>query len=605
MLPDDDLRIDPDDLRHQQFPAAFRGYETNAVDAAMHRLAGQVERLNRWIASVQEENYRLRMSADLEAAPVERSEPEPAAAPAPAPAPIDAGSLAALDEAELVALIGEETARVLGTARTASDEIKRKAEESAARTIKSATDEAHALRVSTEKEVAALRETATAEIAEQRTRADAEVAALTAEARSARDTAVADATEAADAIRLDATEAADALRTATDEEVVSILADAESTRDQARTDADETIAAAKAECGSMLDETKSVRARMLEDLAERRRAAKEQLEQLVAGRDELLGIYAAVRADIDRITGVLSGDRPTADLHLLDDPPELAEALAVLEADAGPIEVTESVEIVEEVVVEVADEPAEAPAPDAAADEVEPAGEVDDGAEAVVDEADGPDAAADEADEADGVDATDESGDVVDLRPVSDDGGGVDALFARIRQDRATAVDAANEVLDADEADADEAAPDARAEQIATASTALAKAIKRVLSDEQNDVLDTLRRVGSTDLDELLPALDDHVLSYAAVAHGPLRQVVAAAGAEDVEVGGIAEALAWRFVEPLRDATEAAAADADDADDLDASLRTVYRDHRTHHLAGAVEEAVTAACRAAEAVATA
>ena len=112
-----------------------------------------------------------------------------------------------------------------------------------------------------------------------------------------------------------------------------------------------------------------------------------------------------------------------------------------------------------------------------------------------------------------------------------------------MRADRAAALVQAEAVLsepeDAVEPDVEpepepepEVAGDAAFEQrdaaLESAERALTRALKRALADEQNEVLDTLRRAKRTPaLDELMPAAADHVARYAEVATDQLR-----AGAE-------------------------------------------------------------------------
>src|SRR5207302_1344193 len=134
----------------------------------------------------------------------------------------------------------------------------------------------------------------------------------------------------------------------------------------------------------------------------------------------------------------------------------------------------------------------------------------------------------------------------------------VEDLFARLRADRAAAVVHAEAVLaevdTVDTVDVDvaaepepEAEPDATPDVAAAAADAvfeardavveateraLTRALKRALADEQNEVLDTLRRAKKTPkLDELMPAAGEHVGRYAGVATARLAVGAEAGGA--------------------------------------------------------------------------
>jgi len=137
----------------------------------------------------------------------------------------------------------------------------------------------------------------------------------------------------------------------------------------------------------------------------------------------------------------------------------------------------------------------------------------------------------------------------------------------------------------------------------------LARALKRVLQNEQNAVLDNLRRLGVAGA--VLPDTDAHLAAYSDTALPWLEQAArAGAGfvsdpspgregaAAEPQVGAHAHALAAELVEPLRERLERALAETAGGDDpavAGESLRTVYRqwkgqqvdDAARHHAAGA------------------
>jgi hypothetical protein len=128
-----------------------------------------------------------------------------------------------------------------------------------------------------------------------------------------------------------------------------------------------------------------------------------------------------------------------------------------------------------------------------------------------------------------------------------------------------------------------------------------ARKLKRVLADEQNLVLDTLRRHEPVRaLDALLPAADEHVARYAdaiadelaaSAAAGAaelgatdtttLRRTLAKAGALDAARSMVRTEL----VAPLRDRLERSVIDGGgDNDDVTRRVRSVYREWKTQHI---------------------
>jgi hypothetical protein len=197
--------------------------------------------------------------------------------------------------------------------------------------------------------------------------------------------------------------------------------------------------------------------------------------------------------------------------------------------------------------------------------------------------------------------------------PVATEEKPVDDLFARLRADRAAAVAHAEEVLTAaPEVDASEepaaepvvvedAVFERRDAALETAERALTRALKRALADEQNEVLDALRRLrGAPVLDALLPAADEHTARFALVATEHLL-VGAVAGADsfhgeapDVEAQALA--LAVEVTEDVRARLERALdATSGDEEALLEAISATYREWKTtrseplarHHTAAA------------------
>jgi hypothetical protein len=128
-----------------------------------------------------------------------------------------------------------------------------------------------------------------------------------------------------------------------------------------------------------------------------------------------------------------------------------------------------------------------------------------------------------------------------------------------------------------------------------------ARKLKRVLADEQNDVLHVLRSAKKTvALADLLPSETDHVRHYADAVADELRKAALAGAAsigdgtakERAKAAGKAEvlqpavdALGTSVVRPLRERLERAVTDTGgEPDDLVAIVRAVYREWKTQRI---------------------
>jgi DivIVA domain-containing protein len=127
-----------------------------------------------------------------------------------------------LDEEVVTRMLGEEAARILSTAREAASQIKMRAEDGASRVLREATDEA------------------------QRLREEAEI-------------------------------------------------EASRRRQDASSDAESELQMAKQQGREMVNEARAYRERVLGELARRRELARQQIEQLVHGRDRLLNAFERAR----------------------------------------------------------------------------------------------------------------------------------------------------------------------------------------------------------------------------------------------------------------------------------------------------------------------
>ena len=628
---EDDPRIDPADLRDARFPGSFRRYDAKAVEDFLESVAQRVTATNTLVDQLR---------AELEVArSIRRVEPPTDSSP------FDAPDLSTLSEDDLLRLVGEETAHVLAVARKAAADIRGKAEEAAAKVIRDATAEASRISEEAEAAAKALREEAAAA-------RDVAVTAAEAEATELRERVAGEVDEILAAARAEAESETEAARTR---------------RAEADAEAERVLEAARDEGRSMVAEAKEVRTRVLEDLQRRRDLGRAQVERLAAARDQILQSYAAVRANVDEITAHLEeglfedfGGDPVLEEGFVgvvttaadpDPDPDTGagvdEPSAAIEPDPHAAEASSAEEPAGGSDVTPADveattgdhEPEQEPT------EEEVATGVDRDASDAEAELDAADDAPTEA-EPSGV-----PGDVADDVDASGSGGGdVDAIFARIRSGRAESVARAQKVLagDDDEGDGDgdvpiqldpaTADPEAGDAQVTAVNGAdeppaagdgevdpalladtdalarrqevvealdkkLARALKRRLADEQNLVLDTLRRSESTDPSELLPSTDDHISGYAAVAAVHLTAAAEAGAATvdegdaaSIDVSGLAGDLGAALIVPFRRRIERSAAEVEgDADELDERLRALYREWKVEHIGAATTDALLSA----------
>ena len=135
--------------------------------------------------------------------------------------------------------------------------------------------------------------------------------------------------------------------------------------------------------------------------------------------------------------------------------------------------------------------------------------------------------------------------------------------------------------------------------------------MKRVLADEQNEVLDALRqKVPVTETATLLPTSDEHVARYADAIADELR-TAANAGAASVASGKAAklrradateataaayEVLGEWLVAPLRDRLDRCVSEGDgDNVEITKRIRAVYRECKTQHIDEQLDDVVRAA----------
>jgi DivIVA domain-containing protein len=487
---------------------------------------------------------------------------------------------AQLDEQALTRLLGEETARVLTTARESAAEIRQKAEQSAAQMLTEASDEAARMREE-------------AEIEASRRRSDAAA------------------------------------------------------------DAEAELAMAKQQGREMVNEARAYRERVLSELARRRELAREQIEQLLHGRDRLMQSFERARlVAVDVVAELQPLGEPDEYVNLSpttgpvpvmvpNSPRPVGTAVPVasisapkpaddeVERDDEHPRVDETEIAAADDSLGAADEIADVEVYDATDDELAPD-------ETVADDTVADDAAQDDAvqDDAAQDDTVQDAGSSVGAR----DDVVVD-LFARIRADASLAavddesspsseatddeasIDAAieepgDESDELDDATADDGAVevtpfDQRDADLTPLIVASAKKLKRVLADEQNEVLDALRRREPVrTLADLLPPPAEHLGRYRVAIVDDLL-AAANAGASLVTPGRVARlkksdtntAVAaagavldeWLIV-PLRERLERCVVDGGgDNAGITQRVRAVYREWKTQHIDEQLDDVIRAA----------
>ncbi len=323
-------------------------------------------------------------------------------------------------------------------------------------------------------------------------------------------------------------------------------------RADATADAESELTMAKQQGREMVEEARSYRERVLSELSRRRDLARQQIEQLVDGRDRLMQAFERAR---------LVAVDVVAEMTPLGEPDEYVD----LSPTTGPVPITvpaarlgDASSIDDTLLIG----PATAPTP-----EEEP----------------GPDAEVVPFPTPDEIDDDDISA------------GDVDDLFARLRAGQPEPVD---EATTADEPVADDT-PETPFQQRDAALVPLivgaARKLKRVLADEQNEVLDALRRKEPVrDLDILVPWSSEQSGRYAEAIATELTDAAEAGaasvpGGTSTDVGPVLdpvrERLAADLVAPLRERLERAVVDGDgDNDAISKRARGVYREWKTKRI---------------------
>jgi cell division septum initiation protein DivIVA len=588
MATDSSGPIDPDRILEKTFATVKRGVDPVEVQRYLLQISNQLKSAQQRV---------LELERQIDEARRRSAEHDP------------------IDPSNLTKLLGEETTRVLDAAQSAAAEIRAKAEESVARLLREAREESVRMREETELLVT-------------RRRQEAEQAAA------------------------------------------QIYEESEQRLADAQAEAAGIIEASKQEGREMVVEAQQVRQRMLDDLSRRRQGLRQQIEQLQAGRDRLSAAYDVVRETLAVATEELQVALPEArlaaevvqlqgadeELGATITPIVTAEDLGEPTIDAAPLPPARNVETPPEpksaapkltVVPPVDDSTPEDQTPST------PGSEATEGADLAVVSEPG-DVPIDSEVSTSAAEPTPTAPDPREgrhsssVRVVRTSSGKAADVFARLRQEgedetalvddtpanaapvevtapedatqvdtesfdeesasqeNTSAVETQIESIDAD-ADADQAFIVTRNEAVASIESALARRMKRELSDEQNELLSTLRSIkGNLTAIAFLPTPESQLERYEDIALPALADAAEAGGtispvkgrsSSRASVGDLAAELASAIVGPLRDRLERAVSEsAGDRDDLAQRIRSTFREWKGQRVDDAVSFAVLSAC---------
>lgn len=643
--------IDPVAIASRDFATARKGFDKDEVRRYLRSLSDAVRELEKSSAGAEDLEEARRQVRQLTA---ERDDLESRLAQAEAEQ-ANSDRTPTIDDKTVMQFLGEETARVLETARSAASDIKERAEAEAAARIgeidrvqASANAEVAEMRKQASDDVAELRSTAAAEVAELRRSTDEEIAALrtAAEAEAEKRTADAEASaqetlaEAdriaaevreqaeADAARIRAEAEAEAAETrdAAAAEQATVLAAAGAARADAETDAARIRAEAEADAitsqeaaaetaRQMVTEAQAVREKVLSDLVTRRRLGRQQIDQAKAARDRLHQALVATRKDLDAQLAELEIALPEAKAAMdaiaqqakaVDDAAQIKALEVELDAgSAGGIELSEEVPHVSSGAAALgtlreSDRPIDpavraggAAADEAAADD----DAVDD--EAAGDES-GPERGTSVFDRLRAADESAEGGDDVaadDDGRHSEDASGEDAGADEASEGEANGGDGESEVDEIDVPD-----PFVQRDVAMTRHGAdLRRKIKRAMADDQSELLDRLRRAKRMSVDDLPPVEEQRAPYVAAIA--PALKAAARAGADmaggkvaDSSVDALVDRVMGAIFDPLRHRVEQSVTGAEgDADEVLEPIRAHYRDLRSSEVPSVTDDALAEA----------
>ena len=127
----------------------------------------------------------------------------------------------------------------------------------------------------------------------------------------------------------------------------------------------------------------------------------------------------------------------------------------------------------------------------------------------------------------------------------------------------------------------------------AVAVGGIARRIKRLVVDEQGDLLDAIRRNGAR---AVRSAIAGDATVYARAARAPMQDFASDidVSIDDIDLAAAGRAILSVLVEPVRDRLGELADRTDDPDELGRAVRSIYRESRSRRADAAAEAAFTA-----------
>lgn len=594
----DDPVLDPQAVL-RSFSSSFRGYDSDQVDAHLRSVADALRTRAGVVDAGSAELEHARATIEQLNSTITSLERQVSLAEE-APAPAAVVEAVPFDEGRAMQLLGEETTRVLETARQSAATITANAEADALRRTesvdkmqsqvnaemtdlrKSTDTELAEARSSQERDLAAAREAIEGDIgsrdatskkdAEERVaKATEEASSLVAQAQTAADKLADGAASATIAARAEAIALVAAATGESDDIRVSATSEATSAKAEADTDAARIRAEAEADALAaqestretarlMVVEAQRVREKVLNDLVIRRRQGRQQVDQAKAARDRLARALIDVRRQLDSSVKELDVALPEAKVALsalatpdtpTDDEAQIREL--EIELDAARARAGQSDVVVASGSAALAparnrSKPAKTVTP-ADPDPVEEKVTV----------------------EADPVQPSEEAEATADQTPVV-------AADADRPPETDEMVDEEPEIV----------VPEpflARDVAMTRHGADLRRKLKRVMADEQSDLLDRLQRSKAISIDDLALADDQRARYVDAVT--PAIVAAAQLGAEmhngsikQAKVKSLIDRLVAGVFDSLRQRVEGSVTAAADIDDVLEPLRAHYRDVR-------------------------
>ena len=408
-----------------------------------------------------------------------------------------------------------------------------------------------------------------------------------------------------------AREAAVDLRNKAEEHARRVVREAQEAAKELRTTAQSAVEtktreaedAARARANEIVGEARVMRERVLTDLSERRQELERQIGDLRGTRAKLVDAYETVERALGQATNLMAQETP---MRVSVVPPVAEPATTAADADDdAPADATDD--------SPSAREPApvdSTPASDEVAEVAEPGN--------AVEGATRPSSDASAADDADDAESRDVSVLFDQLRSGADptETASDDAALGFTEAAVSPAPPEASEELDISELEAgevdEELTPDqallaARDDALAEALEALSRRAKRALQDEQNDILDGVRRPrGKLDVDKVLPSHDDQLARWAHVLQPAVDRAygtgAASAGATtDRAPAPVLAEMAAVVVNPLRERLASALASIDEPTPADTEIAIAqrlgarYREWRSQHLDHVLADVIAAA----------